>query len=117
MLSSIYKYKKSAGLFLLALYFFIAAPVSLWHHHKTVSSRHESINSIYNTCLTDAEDINNEPCNICTHHYADCLQTFAHFVDFIPSLTGIIHPVSDVSVIKVPIYSLSNKGPPSGLAI
>jgi hypothetical protein len=117
MLNSIYKYKNTAGLFLLALYFFIATPVSLWHHHQSVSSDFKSTTSTSNACFSNAEDSNNGPCKICTHHYADCLQTATDFVAFAPLTNATIYNFSSVSLIKAPAYSLSNKGPPLSSAI
>lgn len=95
---------------LLALYAFIAAPVSLWHQHNGTSkkfSNEQNIQSVKKAIAsTDAN------CKICGHHYAaadnDAITTYSFPVSFLNSYSdfGVLQHITN------PGYSQSNKGPP-----
>jgi len=96
---------------LLALYAFVAMPVSYWHQHKTVSDKYPAAQqSKMVKKSTSAIDAN---CKICSHHYsvANNDAITLHFSTL--SFFTLFNSFFILNTITNPGYSKSNKGPPA----
>jgi hypothetical protein len=102
-------HKKILTAFVLALYVFIATPVSLWHHHKAQSPVASSIEKILKATTTNSSDTD---CPICQHHYST-------FTD--DAITYSQSPIKQIRSFNTyyysqhlpsPAFSKPNKGPP-----
>jgi transcription elongation factor Elf1 len=97
--------------FLLALYAFIATPVSYWHHHKSTcvddgTEQHSQV-------IKKNQSVDDANCKICSHHYSASIND-AITIYFSP--ITIYSTFSDFYTVKKmanPGYGQSNKGPPS----
>jgi len=99
-----------AALFL-ALYAFVATPVSYWHQHegdKDVKQTEQCSKTEKKYSIAVGDD-----CKICSHHYSvadnDAELFVFLFINYFPSL-DYTYPVSSISN---PGYGESNKGPPA----
>lgn len=106
------KYKTIIAALMLALYAFIATPVSYWHHHNfqsTPTSTNQHQQTIEKASVINA-DAN---CKICSHHYSvfndDAIVLSVPTIQQ-PSPFSIFYAVKDI---PNPGYSQSNKGPPA----
>jgi hypothetical protein len=94
----------------LALYTFIATPVSIWHHHKADSSVLLSNEKAIKATTNNVADAN---CSVCQHHYS----TFDN--DAVTYFQNLIRPVKSFNtfysfyLLPSTSYSKLNKGPPS----
>jgi hypothetical protein len=97
--------------FFLALYAFIATPISFWHFHKADGNKadKEQQSSVAKKSTT----VNEAKCKICDHHYSvglndaitvyfSPIKFYNHFFDFYRA-----------NKIASPSYGKSNKGPPA----
>jgi hypothetical protein len=103
------RYNKILTAFVLALYVFIATPVSLWHHHKAQSPVASSVEKIIKATTTNSSDAD---CPICQHHYS----TFSN-----GAVTYSQSPFIEIRSFNTyyssqhlpsPAFSKANKGPP-----
>ena len=117
MLTFIKKYKNIFGIFLMALYVFIATPVSYWHQHSnSVSTRTLSQSKKESASFSSKASSNSEMeenCSICSHQYA----AFIDDASFSFTLLCISYASPEACYIQ-PFYTepglhISNKGPPS----
>jgi hypothetical protein len=117
MLTFIKKYKNIFGIFLMALYVFIATPLSYWHQHSnSVSTRTLSQSKKESASFSSKASSNSEMeenCSICSHQYA----AFIDDASFSFKLLCISYASPEACYIQ-PFYNepslhFSNKGPPS----
>ena len=105
------KYKIITTAFMLALYAFIATPVSYWHQHKKYDTSKAQIEQkIYAKASKTVVDAN---CKICSHHYA--VSNNDAVVLVIPAIkkgSSLIGFCLTKNILN-PGYSHSNKGPPA----
>lgn len=104
-------YKTLTAAFLLALYAFIATPVSFWHQHKNCeTSNPQTERQIFTKAVKTALDAN---CKICSHHYSvfadDAVTPVIYTGTYQSSFTDFFL----IKDIPNPGYSHSNKGPPA----
>jgi len=106
------KYKTIIAVLMLALYAFIATPVSYWHHHNfenSSTSKNQPQQTIEKSSVinTDAN------CKICAHQYSafndDAVKPLISSAKQLLLLNGIFF----IKDIPNPGYTQSNKGPPS----
>jgi len=108
-LKTIRRYKKILTAVLLALYVFIATPVSLWHHHKADSSVLLSQEKAIKATTKNVIEVN---CAVCQHHYS----SFDN--DAIAYFPNLIRPIQSFNtfysfyLLPNPAFSKPNKGPP-----
>lgn len=107
------KYNKCFGAILLALYLFIATPISFWHNH--LNANEDNISQTISKLIFKkaAEKGFDSICGICTSsHYS---------VFYNNDLTYLIRPLAlyqvanDIPLIKLPFkngLTAENKGPP-----
>jgi len=117
MLTFIKKYKNIFGIFLMALYVFIATPVSYWHQHSSSFtprplSQSKKDSSSFSSKASDNNEVE-ENCSICSHHYStfvdDASFSFTlYYVSFASPEACYIQPFH-----TEPNLHYSNKGPPS----
>jgi len=108
-LKTLVRHRKLLTALLLALYAFIATPVSLWHHHKVQSPISSSEQKISKATIANDSDAN---CSICQHQYASSNNDAIFF-----SLNAIKPTKSFTTFYSFPFlpsiaYSKQNKGPP-----
>ena len=105
------KYKTVVAVFMLALYAFIATPVSLWHHHKlntTIVSKEQKLQAVQQ----NSKNICVENCPVCSHQYAVFTNAGAT-PKFSPiSLLQAFKPFYLLQNIESPCFDKTNKGPP-----
>lgn len=106
------KYKTIIAALMLAVYAFVATPVSYWHHHNsanTSSSTKQQQQTIEKISVISA-DAN---CKICSHHYSvfndDAVKLLISSAKQLSPFNGFFF----IKDIPNPGYSQSNKGPPS----
>jgi len=117
MLTFIKKYKNIFGIFLMALYVFIATPVSYWHQHSNSISPRPLSQSKKESASFSIKSSNNsemdENCSICSHQYA----TFIDDASFSFKLLCISYASPEACYIQSfytdPNSRSANKGPPS----
>ncbi len=95
---------------LLALYAFIATPVTFWHHHKSNCDRKDA--GQHEQGVKESDKAVDANCKICSHHYSVAVNdaVTAYF-----SPLTFFNTVSDFYILKKianPGYGQSNKGPP-----
>lgn len=104
------RYKNILTALLLALYTFIATPVSLWHHHKADSSVLSSNEKAIKATTKNGVEVN---CTVCQHHYSvfdnDAITYFQNLVRPIQSFNTFY----SFSCLPITAYSKLNKGPPA----
>ncbi len=96
--------------FLLALYAFIATPVSYWHHHQT--NGEQSVIEQHSQKVSNSTVENEANCKICSQHYSESVND-AIIIDIPPFQYRSRHRECDLlKILPDPGYNLSNKGPP-----
>jgi hypothetical protein len=117
MLTFIKKYKNIFGIFLMALYVFIATPVSYWHQHSNSVtprslSQSKKESASFSSKASDKNEVE-ENCSICSHQYS----AFIDDASFSFTLSFISLASPEASYIQPfhtePNLDYSNKGPPS----
>jgi hypothetical protein len=108
-------YTTATAALLLALYIFIATPISYWHQHSGScgNNNNSKQNSLVIKISGSNEVVN---CKICSHHYSASAND-AIIVDLFPDVYTIQH--REFYLLKSPSnsgYIQSNKGPPPVLA-
>jgi predicted glycosyltransferase involved in capsule biosynthesis len=95
----------------LALYAFIATPVSYWHHHKNNCDKNETEQQLQ--IVKKASFATNDHCKICAHHYSiannDAITIYFLSVNHFTSCDTFFQ----INAMTNPGYSQSNKGPPA----
>jgi hypothetical protein len=105
-------YKNILAVIFLALYTFIATPVTLWHKHHNFSYTTATKEKAQAT-ISKMEHASDGECSICSHEY-----TSYHYdvFTFINSIVSIPHkPLytrHTMALVTKTFLSLSNKGPP-----
>jgi len=104
-------YKTILAALLLALYAFIATPVSYWHQHNSNCNKNEK--DEHSQIVKKSSLDSDENCKICTHHYSvasnDATTFYFSGLDFYSSYYTFL----SINNITNPGYSKSNKGPPA----
>jgi hypothetical protein len=103
-------YRPLAAAFLLALYAFMATPVSFWHHHQNNTRKQHTEQ---NVAAGEENTVVGITCKICSHHYSvaanDAVTVYfapVTFFNFFSDCYLLTHPTC-------PHYCQYNKGPPA----
>ncbi|HEY8897104.1 MAG TPA: hypothetical protein VIM79_19910 [Niastella sp.] len=107
-------YKVLSGVFLLALYAFVATPVQYWHHHTIHAAiQKETQNSRHDQLLQNNGSQQDANCLVCSHKYSSYSEI--SIIAFEPCA----HIAEDqldpylVSAVTPPSFLFFNKGPPA----
>lgn len=105
-------YKVLSGVFLLALYAFVATPVQYWHHH-TIHAAKQTQNSQHDQLLQNDGSQQDANCPVCSHKYSSYSEI--PIIAFEPCYhIAVAQPCSYLLAnITSPSFLLPNKGPPA----
>jgi hypothetical protein len=108
-LKQLRRHKRILTAFVLALYVFIATPVSLWHHHKAQSPVASSVEKIIKAITNNSSD---SDCPICHHHYSTFTDDAIAYSQ--SPIKQIRSSITFYSFFLLPssAFSKPNKGPP-----
>ena len=94
---------------MLALYVFIATPVSLWHHHKVQSPVASSVEKIIKATTTNNSDAD---CPICHHGYSTFTDDAIAYSQSPIKQIRSSNTFYSFLLLPSPAFSKPNKGPP-----
>lgn len=108
-LKALRRYKKFLTTGLLALYVFIATPVSLWHHHKAQSRVASGTEKKIKAITTNSSDAG---CPICQHQYSTIANDAVLFSLNTAEHIKCFSAFFQVQFLPDTAFSKPNKGPP-----
>lgn len=107
-------YKVLLGVFLLALYAFVATPVQYWHHHTIHAAKQsQHKNSQQPQLLQDDGSQQDANCPVCSHKYSSYSEI--EIIAFEPCNNMPVTQLASylLTAVTAPSFFLPNKGPPS----
>jgi hypothetical protein len=108
-LKQLRRYKRILTAFVLALYVFIATPVSLWHHNEAQSTFASSVEKIIKATTTNSSDAD---CPICQHHYSTFTDDAIAYIQSPIKQIRSSNTFYSTQFLPCPAFSKPNKGPP-----
>jgi hypothetical protein len=108
-------YRFLSGVFLLALYAFVATPVQYWHHHKIVHAAKQNYpkSSLQDHFFQVDGSQQDTGCQVCSHKYSTYSEISIVAFEACNHIAGTAHGYYQLPTVTAPSFPLPNKGPPA----